>query len=64
MAGPIFPPYGGMISIAQVSDDLDFGIFGTFSIISQKCIIVGGKSEAKRIEKTLIQEYEFSLRDF
>jgi hypothetical protein len=65
MAGPIFPPpYGGRISIAKVSNDLDFGIFGTFSIISQKCINVGGKSEAKYIKKTLIQEYDLSQNFF
>jgi hypothetical protein len=30
--------------MAQVSYDLDFKIFGVFSIISEKDIIVGGKS--------------------
>ncbi len=64
MAGPIFPPpYGGRISIAKVSNDLDFGIFGTFSIISQKCINVVGKSEAKHIEKHLSRKMTF-LRIF
>ncbi len=47
MAGPIFPTWGGRISTAQVSYDLDFWIFRTFCGISQKGIIVGGKSWSK-----------------
>jgi hypothetical protein len=35
------------ISIARVLYDLDFRIFGTFSIISQKGIIVVEKSRSK-----------------
>jgi hypothetical protein len=37
----------------------DFQIIGTFSRISQKGIIVGENPEAKIIEKTLLQEYNF-----
>jgi hypothetical protein len=44
MVGPIFPPLGGRISMHKVSYDLSFRIFGTFCIISQKGITVGGKS--------------------
>jgi hypothetical protein len=64
MAGPISPPYGGRISTAQVSYDLDFRIFGTFFIISKKYIIIGESPEAKQIEKTLLQEYDFSQNIF
>jgi hypothetical protein len=61
MGGSIFPPYDGTISMAQVSYDLGFRSFATFSIISQKCIIVGGGStEAKHVEKTLLQENDVS----
>jgi hypothetical protein len=44
----------------QVSYYLDSQILGTFYIISQKGIIVGETPEAKHIEKTLFQEYNFS----
>jgi hypothetical protein len=46
--------------MAQVSYDLDFQIFCTFSIIIQNGIIVGGSPEAKHIEKTILQEYDVS----
>jgi hypothetical protein len=45
-------------------NDLEFRIFGTFSIRSQKGIIVGGNPEAKHIEKTLLQKYDFSQKFF
>ncbi len=49
-----FLPRGGRISTAKVSYDLGFRIFGTFYGISQKDIIVEGKSwNKKNIEKTL-----------
>jgi hypothetical protein len=44
MAAPIFPTLGGRISMAKVSYDLNFWIFGTFCGISKKGIIVEGKS--------------------
>jgi hypothetical protein len=36
-----------------------FGFLSPFGGITQKGIIVGGKPEAKNIEKTLLQEYHF-----
>jgi hypothetical protein len=53
--------------MAQVSYDLDFHVFGTFSIESQKGGIVGGKSWSKTYrenKKTLLQEYNFSQNFF
>jgi hypothetical protein len=46
--------------MAQVSYDLDFQLFGTFSIISKKGIIVEESPEAKNIEKTLQEILFFS----
>ncbi len=53
MVGPIFPPLGGRISMAQglIQYDLGFRIFCTFCKRSIKGIIVGGSPEAKNIHR-------------
>jgi hypothetical protein len=56
----LFLYLGGRISMAQVSDDLDFWSFGTFNGISQKGITVRGKSRRKKnLEKTPLQEHNY-----
>jgi hypothetical protein len=45
--------------MVEVSYDLDFQIFGTFSIVHQKCTIVGEIPEAKQIGKTFLQKMIF-----
>jgi hypothetical protein len=50
--------------MAQVSYDLDSQIFGTFLIRSQKCFTLGESPDLKHIEKTHLQEYDFSQNLF
>jgi hypothetical protein len=50
--------------MAQVSYDLDFQIFGTFSIIIQKGILARGGPESKQIEKKNLSRNMFFLRFF